>query len=335
MLSSSEAINMQPLLEVVDLKKYYPVRTGFLSGELKGKVVHAVDGISFKVEACETLGLVGESGCGKTTALQVMCRLIEPTSGAVYFDGKNVFHLDDRGLKDLRREMKLVFQDPYASLNPRRTVGNTLSRQFTIRGMSNSEAREESLRLLEAVGLSPAEDFFERHPHELSGGQRQRVAVARALGFRPRLIFADEPVSALDMSVRGQILGLLKNLQKSNELTYIFVTHDLGVVRSICTKIAVMYLGRIIEFAEVDDLFSHPQHPYTKAIISSTPIPNPDTRDREQLVLAGEVPSPIDLPPGCRFSARCPFKQNDCIMKEPDLQEIKRDHHVACYHPLT
>ena len=325
---------MTTLLEVVDLKKHFPVRTGLLS-ELKGKVVHAVDGISFKLETGETLGLVGESGCGKTTALQVMCRLLEPTSGSVYFDGTNVFELDDKGLRDLRREMKLVFQDPYASLNPRRTIGNTLCRQFTIRGISHTKARQEAVELLETVGLLPAEDFFDRHPHELSGGQRQRVAVARALGFRPKLIFADEPVSALDMSVRGQILSLMKTLQESNRLTYVFVTHDLGVVRSICTKIAVMYLGKIVEFANVDDLFSHPQHPYTKAIISSTPIPDPDSRDREQLILTGEVPSPIDLPLGCRFSARCPFKQNDCLIKEPELLEIKKNHLAACYHPLN
>jgi oligopeptide/dipeptide ABC transporter ATP-binding protein len=324
-----------PLLEVVDLKKTFPVRTGFFSGELKGKVVHAVDGISFKVEAGETLGLVGESGCGKTTALQLMCRLIEPTSGAVYFEGTNVYDLDAKALRDVRREMKLVFQDPYASLNPRRTIGNTLCRQFTIRGMSKVKAKEEATGLLETVGLLPAEDFFARHPHELSGGQRQRVAVARALGFRPKLIFADEPVSALDMSVRGQILGLMKKLQKSNGLTYVFVTHDLGVVRSICTKIAVMYLGKIVEFADVEELFLKPQHPYTKALISSTPIPNPDSRNVEQLVLSGEVPSPIDLPPGCRFSSRCPVKQDDCVLKEPELLEVRKNHLVACYHPLA
>jgi oligopeptide/dipeptide ABC transporter ATP-binding protein len=189
--------------------------------------------------------------------------------------------------------------------------------------------------LLETVGLLPAEDFFARHPHELSGGQRQRVAVARALGFRPKLIFADEPVSALDMSVRGQILGLMKKLQKSNGLTYVFVTHDLGVVRSICTKIAVMYLGKIVEFADVEELFLKPQHPYTKALISSTPIPNPDSRNVEQLVLSGEVPSPIDLPPGCRFSSRCPVKQDDCVLKEPELLEVRKNHLVACYHPLA
>ena len=326
---------MPHLLEVKDLRKQYSLKGSFLSFRKGKKMVHAVDGVTFNLDEGETLGLVGESGCGKTTTAKIILRLIEPTSGSVYYKGKDIFKLKRSEMYDYRQEVKLIFQDTYASLNPRMTVGETLKRQFTLHAVKGKSAKEEVLKLLRTVGLTPEKTFYSRYPHELSGGQRQRVAVARAIGLKPRLVLADEPVSALDISIRGQILKLMKQLQHDFHLTYVFVTHHLGVVRSLCDRVAVMYLGRVAELAPVDDLFEHPLHPYTKAIMLATPIPDPErSRSRQRMILSGEVPSPIDIPRGCRFSPRCPYVQNDCLEKEPELIELRTGHFVACYHPL-
>jgi len=324
---------MPALVEVDRLKKYFLVKTGLSVFRGKERFVHAVDDISFNIDEGETLGLVGESGCGKTTTGRLALRLLEPTAGTVRFRGGDIFQLDARQLKKLRRDMQIVFQDPFASLNPRKTVEQILSKPFFLHGnLKRSEIDAEVLQLLDRVGLSPASLYINRHPHEFSGGQRQRIGIARAIALNPKLIVADEPVSALDMSVRAQTLNLLKQLKREFGLTYLFITHDLAVVRSMCDRVAIMYLGKIVELADVHELYENPAHPYTKAILSATPIPNPRVaRSTERSHLTGEVPSPIDPPSGCRFHPRCRYARPDCIKEEPCLIDIGRSHVAACY----
>jgi oligopeptide/dipeptide ABC transporter ATP-binding protein len=315
------------LLEVRGLVKHFPVRRGVLGG-VKGQV-RAVDGVSFDVRAGEVLGLVGESGCGKTTTGRCVLRLIEPTAGEIRFEGVDITHLPRRRLRPLRRRMQIIFQDPFSSLNPRLSVGSMLAEPLAIHGIARgAKARERVAELLELVGLLP--DHARRYPHEFSGGQRQRLGVARALAVEPRLIVADEPVSALDVSIRAQILNLLQDLQRRLGLTYLFVAHDLAVVEHISDRVAVMYLGRIVEVADAASLYRAPRHPYTVALLSAIPVPDPD-RPRDRVVLGGDVPSPVRPPAGCRFHPRCPMARDRCRHEEPDLLEVAPGHLSACH----
>jgi peptide/nickel transport system ATP-binding protein len=316
----------KPLLEVRDLKKYFPVRTGLLAtGRLR---VHAVDGVDLDVYVSETLGVVGESGCGKSTLGRLMLRLIEPTAGRVRFDGQDLLRLAPRELRAKRREMQIIFQDPYGSLNPRMRVGSIVGEGLEIhRIATGAQKRDRVLALLEKVGLSA--DAYDRYPHEFSGGQRQRIGIARALAVEPRLVVADEPVSALDVSVQAQIVNLLQDLQEEMGLTYVFIAHDLRVVEHISHRVAIMYLGRIVELAESVELYRNPRHPYTRALLSAVPTPDPTTK-RERMVLPGEPPSPIHPPPGCPFHPRCAYAEERCRREEPKLVG-RSDHQVACH----
>jgi oligopeptide/dipeptide ABC transporter ATP-binding protein len=317
----------EPLLRVRDLVKHYPIRRGLL-GRVAGQV-RAVDGVSFEVREGEVLGLVGESGCGKTTTGRCVLRLIEPTSGSVRFDGVEVTTLPRRELRALRRRMQIVFQDPYSSLNPRLTVGNMLAEPLAVHGLARgARARERVAELLTLVGLSP--DHARRYPHEFSGGQRQRIGIARALAVEPRLIVADEPVSALDVSIQAQIVNLLRDLQRRMRLTYVFVAHDLSVVEHLSDRVAVMYLGRIVESASRDELYREPLHPYTRSLLAAVPVPDP-ARARRRTVLAGDVPSPARPPSGCRFHPRCPFAEARCAAEEPALREVRPGRWSACH----
>ena len=315
-----------PILEVQDLKKYFPVTRGFLSRA--AGFVKAVDGVSFSLERGETLGLVGESGCGKTTTGRAILRLTEATGGRVRFDGVDVLSLDRRQLRSLRRRMQIIFQDPYSSLNPRRTVGGTLGEALRVHKLAKGgELRDRVAGLMETVGL-PA-DHARRYPHEFSGGQRQRIGIARALAVEPRFIVADEPVSSLDVSIQAQVLNLLQDLQEALGLTYLFIAHDLNVVSHFSDRVAVMYLGRIVEIAGRDRLYSAPQHPYTRALLSAVPVPDASGR-RKRTVLQGDVPSPADVPEGCPFHPRCPERVAECTQRAPELLGIGGGHMVSC-----
>jgi oligopeptide transport system ATP-binding protein len=322
-----------PLLEARHVKKYFPIRKGVLQREV-GRV-HAVDDVSFAVREGETLGLVGESGCGKSTLGRTLVRLLEPTDGEIIFQGKPIESLGTRRLRPLRREMQMVFQDPYASLNPRKRVGTIVSDPMRIHDLGNrAEQKRRVGEILETVGLSP--EHYNRFPHEFSGGQRQRIGIARALALRPKLIIADEPVSALDVSIQSQMLNLLEDLQNEFQLTYIFIAHDLGVVRHVSDRIAVMYLGKIVELSPAEELYTRPIMPYTEALLSAVPIPDPDLAEkRERIVLEGDVPSPINPPSGCRFHPRCRYATDICKQLEPPLVDYGRGHLAACHHPLN
>jgi len=321
------------LLEVTDLVKHFPVKSGVLIDREVGKV-RAVDGVTFTLEPGETLGLVGESGCGKSTLSRTILQLLEPTSGSVRFEGTELTGLRRRQLRPLRRQMQMIFQDPYASLNPRKRVGQIVGDPMRLHGIATgSELRPRVQELLERVGLAP--EHYNRFPHEFSGGQRQRIGVARALALKPRLIIADEPVSALDVSIQAQIINLLEDLQEEFGLAYLFVAHDLGVVRHVSDRIAVMYLGKIVELGPADQVYANPIHPYTLSLLSAVPIPDPrENRNREPVVLEGDVPSPANPPAACRFHTRCPYATDICSEVEPQLVDYGGGHWAACHHPL-
>jgi oligopeptide/dipeptide ABC transporter ATP-binding protein len=323
-----------PLVRLVGVKKYFPINRGILFQRAVGQV-HAVDGIDLEIYPGETVGLVGETGCGKSTAGRVLTKLLEPTDGQIFFDGHNITRLSRRGIRPLRREMQMIFQDPFASLNPRKTVGSIIGEPFRVHGtVARGRIRGEVQQLMELVGLNP--EHYNRYPHEFSGGQRQRIGVARALALRPRLIVADEPVSALDVSIQAQILNLLEDLQQELNLTYLFIAHDLSVVKHMSDRVAVMYLGKIVEIAPGDTLYQTPKHPYTGALLSAVPIPDPEAaRKRKRIVLEGDVPSPIDPPSGCRFHPRCPKARfPTCSDLQPELEPHHRDQYAACHFPL-
>jgi len=317
----------QDLVQVSHLKKYFPVRAGLMQRVVAH--VQAVDDVSFTVKKGETLGMVGESGCGKTTVGRTMLRLIEPTAGSVQFDGRDVFAMKPRELKEIRRHMQIIFQDPYASLDPRVPIGESVMEGLHIHNIGTSRERVDIMMdTLKRVGL---EDYHSRrYPHEFSGGQRQRIGIARALALRPKFIVCDEPVSALDVSIQSQVLNILKDLQTEFGLTYLFIAHNLSVVEHISDRVAVMYLGKMAELADRDELFRTPLHPYTQALMSAIPVPDPKLK-RKRIILKGDVPSPLNPPSGCRFHPRCPFAEQICAEQEPEFRELKPNHFVACH----
>ncbi len=317
----------ESIIEVRNVKKYFFLRKGLFSR--KQDVVRAVDDVSFEIERGMTTGLVGESGSGKTTLGRVILRLLEPTDGKVFFKGVDLFSLSRRKMRNLRRRMQIIFQDPYTSLNPRMTVGDIIAEPLRIHGIvKRRELKERVIEIMERVGLRGSD--YNRYPHEFSGGQRQRIGIARAIAPVPEFVVADEPVSALDVSIQAQILNLLIELQKEYKLTYLFISHDLRIVRYVCDEIVVMYLGKIVERAKKDELFSNPLHPYTRALLSAVPVVDPQTK-RRRIILSGEVPSPINIPPGCSFHPRCPYAESVCKELFPELREIKPGHFVSCH----
>jgi oligopeptide transport system ATP-binding protein len=316
------------LLEVTNLKEYFPIRGGILNRTIG--YVRAVDGISFYLKRGESLGIVGESGCGKSTTARAVLRLIEPTEGKILFEGNNILSLTKKELRNLRRDMQIIFQDPYASLDPRRSIGQIIAEPLNVFGIFSNkiEKQDRITYLLDKVGLHPEDS--QRYPHEFSGGQRQRIGIARALAMNPKLIIGDEPVSALDVSIQAQIINLLEDIQEDFGLSYIIIAHDLAVVEHICDRIAVMYLGKIVESAPDVELYRNPKHPYTQALLSAVPIADPDHK-KERIILKGDVPSPIAPPPGCHFNTRCSFKKDICATKVPELIDIGDEHYVACH----
>jgi oligopeptide transport system ATP-binding protein len=322
--------NDKVLLRVDHLVKYFPITQGVIFQRQIG-AVHAVDDVSFDIYEGETLGLVGESGCGKSTTGRTILQLYRPTSGDVFFQDKNLVQMRGNDLRKMRREMQMIFQDPYASLNPRLTVGEIIGEPLVVHKMaSGKEVHERVEHLLELVGLNPA--FENRYPHEFSGGQRQRIGVARALALQPSLIICDEPISALDVSIQAQVVNLLEDLQNQFGLTYLFIAHDLSMVRHISSRVAVMYLGVIVELATRFDLYNNPLHPYTQALLSAVPVPNPVVEEkRQRIILEGDVPSPVNPPSGCRFRTRCPLAVDICAEKRPEFREVTDGHFVACH----
>ncbi len=319
------------LVDVRDLKMYFPLTRGIVFQRVVGHV-RAVDGITFGIQRGQTLGLVGESGSGKTTIGRTLVRLYKPTAGQILFENQDLAKLEGESLRQIRRRVQMVFQDPFASLNPRFTIGSLIAEPMHIYGLApKDEIRERTLELLRVVGLRS--EYIDRYPHEFSGGQRQRIAVARALSINPEFVIADEPVSALDVSVRAQVLNLLQRLQQQFNLTYLFISHDLSVVRHVADRIAVMYLGKIVEMADRDELYAAPKHPYTKALLSAVPIPDPQIEKRRQrIILSGDLPSPINIPSGCRFHTRCPMAQSICREVEPAFERKEgREHYAACH----
>jgi oligopeptide transport system ATP-binding protein len=316
------------LLEATNIVKHFPIKGGVFMKEIAA--VKAVDGVSLSIEEGETVGLVGESGCGKTTFGRAILRLEEPTSGEIYFEGESILGYDKHKMQALREKMQIIFQDPFSSLNPRKTVSHIIGEPLLVHGMRSRKKREERvLQLLRVVGLR--KEHMRRYPHQFSGGQRQRIGVARALALNPKLIVCDEAVSALDVSIQAQVINLLKDLQDDFGLTYLFISHDLSVVENVSDRVAVMYLGKIVEFAPSPTLYRTPLHPYTQALLSAVPVPDPALNSSERIILKGDVPSPIDPPPGCSFHPRCLFAKDICSKREPEFREIQDKHFVACF----
>jgi oligopeptide transport system ATP-binding protein len=330
--SRERSSTSEPLLEVTNLVKHFPIKSGIVVDRVIANV-KAVDGVSLTINQGETLGLVGESGCGKSTLSRTILQLTPATSGSVRFCGEELVGRSRRSLRPMRRQMQMIFQDPYASLNPRKRISQIIGEPMEMHGLaSGRDVDKRTNELLDRVGLQP--EHANRYPHEFSGGQRQRIGIARALALQPKLIVADEPVSALDVSVQAQIVNLLKDLQDELGLSYLFVAHDLGVVRHVSDRVAVMYLGKIVESARAADLYGQPIHPYSNALLSAVPVPDPKlNRERERLVLEGDVPSPIDPPPGCHFHTRCPWSTDVCVVDEPVLADFGSGHVAACHHP--
>ena len=316
------------LLEATNIVKHFPIKGGVFLKEIAA--VKAVDGVSLTIDEGETVGLVGESGCGKTTFGRAILRLEEPTSGEIYFEGESILSYDKNKMQALREKMQIIFQDPFSSLNPRKTVSHIIGEPLLVHGMRSRKKRDERvLELLRVVGLR--KEHMRRYPHQFSGGQRQRIGVARALALHPKLIVCDEAVSALDVSIQAQVINLLKDLQDEFGLTYLFISHDLSVVEHVSDRVAVMYLGKIVEFAPSQTLYKTPLHPYTQALLSAVPVPDPALKSNERIILKGDVPSPIDPPPGCSFHPRCLFAKDICSHREPEFREIRNKHYVACF----